>query len=130
MDEAERCHQIAYIYQGRLIANGSNQQLRQLPAVTPAGTKRLSIACNPLMAGYRLLGQSPAVIEVTIFGSTLHVLAHQSTPNADLARLLGQHHIEVQHIEAMEPSLEDVFVSLTQNAIEQEATLAAEANPL
>src|SRR6202790_428097 len=44
MDEAERCSPVAYIYYGKLIADGIPNSLRELPEVQPAGTKRLEIS--------------------------------------------------------------------------------------
>lgn len=40
MDEAERCTDIAYIYNSKLIVCGKPDVLKQLPAVTPEGTRR------------------------------------------------------------------------------------------
>lgn len=120
MDEAERCNKVAYIYQGRLIAYGTNQELRKLPAVTPEGTRRLEVACEPIMAAYRLLGEQPDVVDVTIFGSNIHILLSDAMSNEALAQFLEDHQVHVDHIEQINPSLEDVFVSLTQNAIAEE----------
>lgn len=120
MDEAERCHKVAYIYQGRLIAYGSNQELRSLPAVTPNGTRRIEIACDPIMSAYRLLSEEKGcrkdILDVTIFGSRLHVLVSECMSEARLRMLLKENGITVQELSEIQPSLEDVFVSLTQNA--------------
>src|SRR6202790_1730067 len=43
MDEAERCSHVAYIYYGKLIADGTPDSLRQLPDVQPHGTIRVEI---------------------------------------------------------------------------------------
>ena len=40
MDEAERCTDVGYIYQSQLIVCGQPDELKTLPEVTPAGTRR------------------------------------------------------------------------------------------
>lgn len=119
MDEAERCNKVAYIYRGQLIAYGTNAELRRLPAVTPEGTRRLEIACDPIMTAYRLLSQQSGILDVTIFGSNIHVLASNALSDEQLLALLKTHQISVEHFVPINPSLEDVFVSLTQTALAQ-----------
>src|SRR5204863_8596309 len=43
MDEAERCSRVGYIYLSNLLALGSPQELKQLPGITPRGTRWLEI---------------------------------------------------------------------------------------
>ena len=43
IDEAERCSHVAYIYYGRIIADGTPEALKALPEVSPAGTRRIEI---------------------------------------------------------------------------------------
>lgn len=117
MDEAERCNKIAYIYQGELIAYGTNQELRHMPAVTPKNTRRLEVLCEPLMRAYRLLGQQADILDVTIFGAALHVLVSERMSDSTLQQILNTNHITEVQINTIIPSLEDVFVSLTQNAM-------------
>lgn len=119
MDEAERCHKVAYIYEGHLIAYGTSTELRAMDLITPQGTRRMEISCDPLMKAYRLLGQMPEVLDVTIFGVKLHILVSNTFTTEVLVRFLQGQGIAVQHADVIEPSLEDVFVTLTQHAIAQ-----------
>jgi ABC-type multidrug transport system ATPase subunit len=116
MDEAERCHKVAYIYEGCLIANGSSDELRALDVITPRGTRRLEIDCEPLMKAYRMLHEHPDVPDVTIFGAKLHLMVEESLTNERLRDYL-RHGIRINRLESIDPTLEDVFVTLTQHAI-------------
>jgi ABC-2 type transport system ATP-binding protein len=119
MDEAERCQRVAYIFEGRLIANGTSNELRQLDVVTPIGARRLEVVCAPLMPAYRLLSQHTDILDVTIFGTRLHMMIFNRMSDTMLTHFLNQWGITVQRMAVVDPSLEDVFVTLTQHAIAQ-----------
>ncbi len=122
MDEAERCHKVAYIFEGRLIAYGTSQELRRLDVVTPPDSRRIEIDCEPIMGAYRLLHEIPGVTDVTIFGSHLHLVVNNTLSDQGLALALQQHGIRLERLLQIEPSLEDVFVTLTQHAIASRGT--------
>lgn len=114
MDEAERCSHVGYIYYGRLIALGSPQMLKQMPAVTPVGMQRLEVRVPKVATAMRTLSAFPYVRDATIFGDTLHVLCEgdcEARMSGDLAKA-GFDHAELHAIPA---TLEDVFVTLTRD---------------
>ncbi|HMG87718.1 MAG TPA: ABC transporter ATP-binding protein [Terracidiphilus sp.] len=114
MDEAERCGRVGYIYQSKLIAIGTVAELQKLPDANPAGTSRIQISVpNPseLLDRIRHL---PGVREATVFGHTIHALAETDK----LEQLRAQ--LPQAHIETIESSLEDVFVSLTYRIMESQ----------
>src|SRR6267143_3949161 len=53
MDEAERCSHVAYIYYGKLIADGTPNTLREIPDVSPPGTQRFEIATKDVTSALR-----------------------------------------------------------------------------
>jgi ABC-2 type transport system ATP-binding protein len=122
MDEAERCARVGYLYGGRLLALGTPAQLKQLPDVTPPGTRHLQIHLPPrpaeaIQAGpgsasdvaalLERLRHQPGVRGATIFGQTIHALVDEGRTPAELG-------LEGAVIGPAEPTLEDVFVALSR----------------
>jgi ABC-type multidrug transport system ATPase subunit len=113
MDEAERCNHVAYIYYGKLIADGTPEALKQLPDVQPAGTARIEIATPEVTRALRVARKIPGIRSATIFGESIHALADEHFDLADLRGKLQSDGIHVTEIRPLTPSLEDVFVELT-----------------
>ena len=74
MDEAERCSHVAYIYYGKLIADGTPATLRELPDVQPPGTYRVEITTTEVTKALRFARTIPGVRSATIFGQSIHAL--------------------------------------------------------
>ena len=113
MDEAERCSHVAYIYYGKLIADGTPNSLRELPDVQPAGTIRVEITTPEVTRALRFTRQIPGVRSATIFGQSIHALIDDHVNLDDLRGQLSKNSIAVAEIRPLAPSLEDVFVELT-----------------
>jgi ABC-type multidrug transport system ATPase subunit len=113
MDEAERCSHVAYIYYGRLIADGTPNSLRELPDVQPQGTKRVEITTPEVTRALRFARQLPGIRSATIFGQSIHALVDEHFDLNDLREQLLKNGITVGEIRPLAPSLEDVFVELT-----------------
>jgi ABC-2 type transport system ATP-binding protein len=114
MDEAERCSHVAYIYYGKLIADGTPDSLRQLPDVQPHGTIRVEImTTSDVTRALRLVRTIPAIRSATIFGQAIHALAEEHFDLDALQQQLLKEGIGVAEIRPLAPSLEDVFVELT-----------------
>jgi ABC-type multidrug transport system ATPase subunit len=113
MDEAERCSHVAYIYYGKLIADGTPNSLRELPDVQPAGTLRVEITTPEVTRALRFARQIPGIRSATIFGQSIHALIEDHFDLNDLREQLLKNGIAVGEIRPLAPSLEDVFVELT-----------------
>jgi len=74
MDEAERCSHVAYIYYGKLIADGTPNSLRELPEVQPPGTMRVEITTPESHPRFALRSRTPGIRSATIFGQSIHAL--------------------------------------------------------
>src|SRR6202049_3485526 len=113
MDEAERCSHVAYIYYGKLIADGTPEALKQLPDVQPPGTERLEIMTPEVTRALRFARHLPGIRSATIFGQSIHALIEDRFNLNDLREQLLKNGIAVGEIRPLAPSLEDVFVELT-----------------
>jgi ABC-type multidrug transport system ATPase subunit len=113
MDEAERCSHVAYIYFGKIIADGTPDSLRQLPDVQPHGTLRVEITAPEVTRALRLARRIPGIRSATIFGQSIHALVEEHFDLDDLRDQLLKNGIAVAEIRPLAPSLEDVFVELT-----------------
>ena len=129
MDEAERCGTVAYLYLSRLIVSGHPSELKKLEEVTPEGTRRVQAECREgvamLMKSARTL---PYVHAATIFGTALHLLIDATISNEQVKRDLESFGISEVAVAEIAPTLEDVFVQLTEShGKEMEAARAATA---
>ena len=113
MDEAERCSHVAYIYYGKVIADGTPEALRQLPDVQPPGTYRVEITTPEVTRALRIARTLPGIRSATIFGQSIHALVEDRFDMEHLREQLLQNGLVVAEIRPLAPTLEDVFVELT-----------------
>jgi ABC-2 type transport system ATP-binding protein len=113
MDEAERCHRLAYILYGRLLATGTPDELLHL---FPLATWEVSGASEVLARLTPRLHGREGISHVTAFGNTLHVTGEAA---AALARAIAPFRDQagLRWREAS-ATLEDVFIHLMQTAAE------------
>jgi len=117
MDEAARCHDIAYIFNGDLIARGTNDELIEqsgLVTFEAEGPRadRLS----------RELTGVPGIDMVAPFGTALHV---SGTNRAALEKAIAPHRHPPFVWQEVEPTLEDVFIHLMRTHAPAQASQAA-----
>jgi len=109
MDEAERCHRLAILAEGRLVAEGPPRRLtRDIPAAV------VEIEADDTAAARAALHEDPRVRSVAQLGTRLHALLERDTPSpgthvAQRLEALGV----VAQVHEVSASLEDVFVAAT-----------------
>ena len=113
MDEAERCSHVGYIYLSKLIVCGEPDELKQLPAVNPAGARRVDVTCDHVTVGLQAMRNLPGVRGATVFGQSMHLLLDAGVSDAAIKNRLAEVKIQTADIRPIAPSLEDVFVTLT-----------------
>lgn len=116
MDEAERCSHVGYIHHSKLIVCGVPDTLKQLPQVNPPGTRRLDITCEHVTVGLQAMRHWPGVRTATVFGQSMHLLIDESVTEASIREELKRVGIDTADVRPIAPSLEDVFVALTDPA--------------
>ena len=111
MDEAERCHEIAYIAYGHLLTHGTVDEVIAKSALTT-----YTVTGDDLNALAAELAGKPGVDMVAPFGTSLHVSGRDRAvldatiaPWRDKGSLDGGGKLNWQ---PSEPSLEDVFIEL------------------
>lgn len=114
MDEAERCAHLAYLYYGRLIADGTPDGLCRLPEVTPTGTRRYGLSTRDAGLARRAAQHVNGIRASTIFGRSLHVLLDEQADIDEVARELTRRGVTIEELRPLVPNLEDVFVALTE----------------
>ena len=112
MDEAEHCDRLALIYRGQLIALGSPRSLKE-DAVRGV---LLGAEVEPLMEALAALEAEPAAHDVAIFGNALHITVTTAEDEAVVRAALQRAGITIRMLQPILPSLEDVFVSLVEQA--------------
>lgn len=115
MDEAERCSEIGYIYLSELMVKGTPAELKALPEVSPRGTRRVSVAADDPPIALRALKQLPLVKDATLVESEVHLLIDENADESRISEALRSAGLKDEKIRPIQPSLEDVFVTLTRH---------------
>ncbi len=111
MDEAEHCDRLCLIYRGKLIALGTPNELKLLH-----NGDLLKVECHPLMNGLEVIEKMPFVYDVALFGASLHISVEDDKKAVPSIKAeLQKNNIEVLDIQKIDPTLEDIFVSLIES---------------
>jgi len=125
MDEAERCSHVAYIYYGKLIADGTPDSCANCPTCSLLAPFEWKSLPPKLTRALRIARTLPGIRSATIFGQSIHALINDDLDLDHLREQLLKQGIVVAEIRPLAPSLEDVFVELTyKHQSEIEATRA------
>jgi ABC-2 type transport system ATP-binding protein len=109
LDEAERCDRVAIIHAGRLAAIGAIAELKSTFATRPI----LEIRSPNSVTAMAALDKMPFVEKTSLFGTAVHaVLRDAAGGAAEVNDALAAANVTVTSIQAVAPSLEDVFLDV------------------
>jgi ABC-2 type transport system ATP-binding protein len=108
MDEAERCHEIAYIAYGHLLAHGTVAEI-----IAQSQLSTFVVSGDDLAGLAETLKQTPGVDMVAPFGARLHVASRDA---AALDRVAEKFAAPGLVWERDAPNLEDVFIDMMSRA--------------
>jgi len=107
LDEADYCDRLALIYRGKIIAEGTPQQLRR----SAMAKQVIEVEVGSLVDAIDVLASHG--VDAVIFGSMIHATVADAAADIPAVRsLLAGAGITVTRIERIIPSLEDVFVMM------------------
>jgi ABC-2 type transport system ATP-binding protein len=108
LDEAERCNRVGLIHRGRLLACGTPDEVKKLMR----GTILEIRAQDPRQAA-TVLRERLSEVSVGLFGDRVHVVSMEyERASAAAQAALAQAGLEVIGVRPIDPSLEDVFISV------------------
>ena len=123
MDEAEHCHNLGLMYGGRLIALGSPSKLK-----TELITGQLLEVVTPdFVRASEVLSASPACRQVSLFGSTVHLVVDSGAALDAVRSALSSANVPVKAVNVIPFTMEDVFISLIE---QQEDRVSPSPSPL
>jgi len=108
MDEAEHCQDLAFIHRGRIIAQGSPEEIK----ASKMRGQVLEIDCTQPDVAIAVLREMGLFEEVALYGALIHVVAEGvATYKPRIAQALSEAGVQVRAMDVIPPSLEDVFIS-------------------
>jgi ABC-2 type transport system ATP-binding protein len=112
MDEAEQCHRIGLIFNGRLAAVDTPTLLKErIPG------KVYELEAGDTIRATEILRRTSGIAEVSPFGRRLHILTEADTPTQkQIRQILTRGGISIASLEQVPPRLEDVFIYVAQKS--------------
>lgn len=108
MDEAEQCHRLAFIHDGRLVATGTPSEIKE----KQMHGRVIEMDCEPSARALEILRKIEHLDEVALYGSLIHVVSDDLEKDQPLmAAALEEAGVQVRSMMVIPPSLEDVFIA-------------------
>jgi ABC-2 type transport system ATP-binding protein len=112
LDEAERCTRVLLMHEGAILADAQPQEI---PDLMP-GTV-VEVTAMPRAAAAEALTALDTVVDVSVFGTNLHVhCVGEANPEGSIREILGTRGIRVESTREIPAGLEDTFLFLTRTS--------------
>lgn len=117
LEEAEFCNNIIMIDQGKIVAEGNSKELKS----QNIKNKMYEVECDNPVEMMELLKNADFVDEVSIFGNNIHLSLNQNFITKDQIKsfISKTGSIQINKIDEMTPTLEDVFIHLLEKGKRQ-----------
>ncbi len=112
MDEAERCHRVALMHAGRLLALDSVPRLKRIFGAESV----LEVMCQRPARALLVLEGIPGVSDAALFGDRLHAVVDEPGLRRAVESELSDAGFDPVAVRAIPPSLEDVFIRVIREA--------------
>jgi hypothetical protein len=96
------------------MVKGTPKELKRIPEVSPEGTRRISVANDSPPLALRALKSLPFVRDATLVEAEIHLLIDKDTEDEEIGKAMRGANLPDFEIRPIDPSLEDVFVTLTR----------------
>ncbi len=115
MDEAENCYRLAFIYRGRLVADGTPHEMKGKQMVGQV----VEFECDRIDAALGALRATGLFDEVALYGALIHAIGEDVATKIPKAKsAVEDQGVQVKRAEIILPSLEDVFIARLRNVDE------------
>ena len=112
MDEAEHCNRLVLIHHGQRVALGRPAELK-----AAVGGELLAVQARPTMEAADALEKADQVLQVSLFGTALHVAVAGDVPSPEdyVRGILAGEGMTVEDVRSTRPTLEHAFLSLASD---------------
>jgi len=112
MDEAQRCHKVGFIYEGRMLSYKSPQSL-----IEERKEETIELIAEHKQAR-RLLKKLPGLKSIYPFGETLHLIFESGKGGEEITiEFLEKQGIQIRSLKRITPSFEDAFLGLIEEQV-------------
>ena len=113
MEEAVRCHQLAFIAEGKMIAQGTPSSIKS--ALGDVSVYSIKTLYDPEVTA--AIKKIKGIILTNQFGDDLHIVSEKDVDKKEIEGVISAVKKEDVILSESEPDLEDVFIALTQGGV-------------
>ena len=110
MEEAERCHQLAFMDHGKLIADATPQTIKE--SFNAYQVYASQVNYDPAML--KSLRQIGGILVLNQVGSELRIVTDDSANRNSIESCLKKHNGSAENLHVVSPTIEDVFMTMTR----------------